>query len=651
MKKKIFIVPFFMIFVLSLIACNLDIGTGESNADIDTTLSMSRARFEVTSAPVTGGLPIIIDSATDGINNFYLIDGGMITNVPIASTIPITFNGVTPITVSFQRTTISEENVQRALSETVSHSVATTRMNTAGVSVTSGTGSESPVNLQVNRHFSRTWGTVTTNTNSTTDTFATATSISESISESITFTIGNNNEPVGDYRLSLFAIADIYFIITTSLDNNNLLSMEAIISARTTPEPRFGLDFDVVGGNFGKTATTEMIDFPEYFWRDLPSIGTGNHDMTLDFSNALLAPPQVISIANNLNSIRIIGRGINHVFNTHVMIENRINPLRIIFQDFAMQAPIGSDGIRSTNSNDLHLFFQGSNNIIGGQGAGTGAGRNGIYSVGTVNVNSIGTLRTSIIGGRSGTSGNGGHGIAANHVNLQGVFNITGGTGGAGADNGNPGGRGGDGGRGITAANVNLQGDFHITGGTGGTGGTGANRGSGVANHGRTGGAGGSGGTAIYATNQVMFSSHMRLANIIGGLGGVGGRGGNTNSSSSYGGWGGAGGRGGHGIEGNVVTINLSAMELSISGGAGGAGGGAGQGFRAAGQRGRTGATGGQGGHAVYYNNTIINNFSLLLFQGGNGGAGGSGGPMRGGAATGHVGSSGAVGGIIERKR
>jgi len=421
----------------------------------------------------------------------------------------------------------------------------------------------------------------------------------------------------------------------------------------------------VAFGNINNASTTVTLTSEQT--TIIRAVFEMTYEATLDYS--IFDPPIPITIPHNINSIRIVGRG-NHEFNTNIVVANRVNPLRIEFQNFVTQAAIGMHGISSTSNIPIDLYFSGVNKIVGGVGinvtaAGQNAGRgsNGISSVGAVNIYTIGHYKTTIEGGNGGTAGNnnnngnragnagdGGHGITAFNVNMYGVFYVIGGNGGTGGIFGNPGGLGGAGGHGIVANNIDLCGDFNVIGGNGGLGGRGGDRGTGVSNNGRDGGAGGNGGTAIHASSQVIFSQSMLFADIVGGTGGTGGRGGNTDSSTSYGGWGGRGGRGGHGIEGNEVTLNLAVMTLSVRGGAGGIGGGAGRGFRAAGQEGRRGATGGDGGNAVYYTTTIVNYFSLELFKGGAGGTGGDGGPMNGGARTGPQGHSGAAGGAVENK-
>ena len=230
-------------------------------------------RYDITSSPIIGGLPPIMDSATDGTYNYYLIDGGYIQNVPLSSGSIITYNGQTPITVSFTKTTVSETTVEQALSKTISESVSKTHMNEAGGKI--GVEADSIVGIwgakiNVEGHYSRTWGTITEKTNSTTSTFSTANSFSESLSESITFTVGNAGELPGDYRLSLIATCDIYFIITTNHNNTILVDSTAVICARSNPQPRFALEYDVIGGDFGKTDISQEINFPANFYRSLP---------------------------------------------------------------------------------------------------------------------------------------------------------------------------------------------------------------------------------------------------------------------------------------------------------------------------------------------------------------------------------------------
>jgi hypothetical protein len=432
---------------------------------------------------------------------------------------------------------------------------------------------------------------------------------------------------VGWHRIAAYSQIEIYLILVTDALTNELITWETVLS--TSPENvMFRQEFypgEIPNFDNSLQEGVSLMDFLEYFWLDLV---TEDHEVTIDFSSTFSTPSNPITIPQDINSVRIIGRGTSHVFNTHIVVANRVNPLIIELQNFTMQAPVGMDGIRSTSNSALELRFSGINRITGGAGTNAAAGQNGgrggngIYSVGTVSIYSIGQQISTIVGGNGGTV----------------------------SDGGNPGGRGGDGGHGISANNINLRGEFNLRGGNGGQGGRGANN-SGIGNHGRNGGAGGNGGIAVFTSGQVTFSQGMRFADIVGGTGGTGGRGGNGTSTSTYGGHGGIGGRGGHGIEGNMVTLNLSVMELFVRGGAGGTGGGAGSGTRAAGQTGRRGATGGNGGNAVYYTSTIVNNFSLSLFAGGDGGTGGHGGSMSGGASNGSRGHNGEDGGRIVQKR
>lgn len=612
---------YLVIIGLFFVGCENPTITREGNIGGDQ-INMATLRTVPFPTDPTGRMPVVVDSFTSSGYNFFLIDAGVMQDMFIGNIIqPVFYNGMGELNQTMIN--ITTELISQSTAETILNSITTTR--TDGGSHTLGSKLEGGfLSAKFSVSYSHTWNWSNSHSQTGSRTFQiSATEINTRAAQqgfSLTLRPG---DPVGWHRIAAYSLIEVYLILVTDAFTNELITWETVLS--TSPENVMFRQEFYSGGipNFDNSLAegVSLLDFPAYFWLDLVP---EEYDVTADFSSIFTTPPQILTITHDINSIRLIGRG-DYVFTTHIVIENRVNSLRMEFQNFAMQAPDGKHGISSTSNSALELRFSGVNRITGGVGENTwhgGRGGNGIYSGGTVSIHTIGQQRTIIAGG----------------------------SGRAGGNNGNPGGRGGDGGHGIVANNVNLRGEFYVTGGNGGQGGTGYSRGGGLVNHGRTGGGGGNGGTAILASGQVTFSPAMRFAGIVGGIGGAGGRGGDTASTSSYGGWGGTGGRGGHGIEGNVVTLNLAAMQLSVRGGAGGAGGAAGRGIRAAGQRGRTGATGGNGGNAVYYTSSSVNDFSERLFVGGAGGAGGAGGPMGGGANTGFTGNWGQVGGTIVRR-
>jgi len=230
-------------------------------------------RFDVVAAPLNDGIPFVMDSSTDGTNNYYLIDAGFVRNVPLSSGPIISYNGQTPLTVSFTKINVSETSVVQSLTRSVMESFSATTMNEISGRIgvkTSGLSRLLGVRVNAEGNYSRSWGTVEERYISTTDTYTTASYYSESITNSITYTIGNNREAAGDYRLSLIGTCDILFIITTNRDNTALIDIEAVLCARENSQLRYVLEYDVIGGNFGKTSASDLISLPENFYRLLP---------------------------------------------------------------------------------------------------------------------------------------------------------------------------------------------------------------------------------------------------------------------------------------------------------------------------------------------------------------------------------------------
>lgn len=221
---------------------------------------ISDSRYEAVSAPLSNHLPIIVDSVTDCTYNYYVLDVGYVKNVPISSGITFYYNGVTPMTVMFQQSDVTERTVETSLSQTLSQTVSETVMNEAGVSLTVGTGDflSKFIKVEVEGHYTRTWGGSTERTNSMTNTFITADTTARSLTQSITFTVGEHNEAIGDYRLSLFAICDVYYVLKTNRDNTEIIECKAEICARPNTQ-KFALDY-AKDGDFNKSDDTGIFD-------------------------------------------------------------------------------------------------------------------------------------------------------------------------------------------------------------------------------------------------------------------------------------------------------------------------------------------------------------------------------------------------------
>jgi hypothetical protein len=126
---------------------------------------------------------------------------------------------------------------------------------------------------------------------STTNTYETAQSKSSEITDEISVTIGEHNEPAGLYRYSLFVTADVYYVLQTDTEKTEV--KKAYTSWCARPTTYWALDYEPeLGGSFRKTAPGALLEIPEPLLSRLPT--PTENDLTP-------VPPQRagIPVANN----------------------------------------------------------------------------------------------------------------------------------------------------------------------------------------------------------------------------------------------------------------------------------------------------------------------------------------------------------------
>ncbi|MDR1804168.1 MAG: InlB B-repeat-containing protein [Treponema sp.] len=277
-KQKTF--PNLIIILLALFIFSCDINLSGSNPDngsgnnpgngVPPTPSLALRAVPVAAS---SSAPKVLDSYTDGSKNYYLIDVGYIRNMYVSDVVaPLHYNGITPMSLS--RTTVTSTTIAEAMRDTITNSItqSNTQSGKVGLDVawknTLGIGKlESQWSVGLKLEWSGSW------TNSNTTTRSTETSITEtrsrSESVSISFTIGNNGEPAGYYRYALYSVSDVYFILSTSLDNQELLSWDTVACVRDVSFLPH-LDYEA-NGNFDNSPTTgNDITFTEDFYKTLP---------------------------------------------------------------------------------------------------------------------------------------------------------------------------------------------------------------------------------------------------------------------------------------------------------------------------------------------------------------------------------------------
>lgn len=234
----------------------------------DVSLEYSTARYVSVSAPLENNAPPLIASSTDYTHNYYLVDGGYIKNVPISSGATLEYNGQTAMTVRFEQSSVTTSKVEESMAKTVSESVSETGMNEFEGKFSYETGALAKVlagKFSVGLTYTRKWGTVTENAISMANTYTVASEAAETLTQSLEFTIGNNGEKKGAYRLSMVTTCDVYYLVTTDRENTELTEFEMILCAR--PGVKYVLEYDE-RGEFGKTAGAQELDWPEDFYRN-----------------------------------------------------------------------------------------------------------------------------------------------------------------------------------------------------------------------------------------------------------------------------------------------------------------------------------------------------------------------------------------------
>jgi hypothetical protein len=264
-----------MAFTLILAGCPDSAASGNQNTPPTVTNPPKTPESALRAVPTASGTassPKVLDSYTDGTKNYYLVDVGYVRNMFVSTILQAAYNGMTPITVS--KTTITTTTITNGLTETIAESIKVSNTQNVKVGVEAAWKQTFPAgqfSAKLNVEWTGSW------TNSKTSTKSTETSVSRTKSfeemDTTSVTIGDHGEPAGNYRYALYAVCDVYFIISTSLDNQNLLSWDTVVCARDssyTPHWDYSAD-----GVFDNSPDGNEITFTEDFYKNLPKpVGT-----------------------------------------------------------------------------------------------------------------------------------------------------------------------------------------------------------------------------------------------------------------------------------------------------------------------------------------------------------------------------------------
>jgi len=339
---------------------------------------------------------------------------------------------------------------------------------------------------------------------------------------------------------------------------NEIVSWSSVIGGANYSAPIVG---DVTLYATWRDFSSEIVEYTS----EVPNV-ISERFVEIEPTSTSVLQGKTLSIGAGVKSIKFISNG--EIFeNLTILINSRVQDISVTFQDFGY-------------TSDYSCAFDASN------------------VTGTVNMSIIGSsgikcvnqslererAADCIVAKKLSISGDGLDRSAFDLKAADGKNGESKGTAGNGCD-GEDGGYGQDGGHGIVADMVSINGiALRIIPGNGGNGGDG---GAGYNTHGLTssgkykrggdGGYGGDGGCAIVAESFYSLGINCQLYGGNGGNGGNGGKGGGT--SSTFGGAGGDGGHGGHG--GNVFKNHVEVNEIVDSiyefivgkGGYGGSGG------------------------------------------------------------------------------
>jgi hypothetical protein len=199
--------------------------------------------------------------------NYYGFILGHVNYVPLAYRGAVFYDGRTPITIGYTRSELNENSIKRTITTTIENSV--TKSYSESYKVSSEVGASFfGIGSKVEAQMSSGYGWVDTEVRSYSDTIEETTRKVTKDSDSISATIGNNNEPPGKYRYSLFATTDVYYI--AKVDRYSFKKVDSFIEVCARPESfTWRIDYDPEG-DFGKTSVGNLLVIPKVDFSKLP---------------------------------------------------------------------------------------------------------------------------------------------------------------------------------------------------------------------------------------------------------------------------------------------------------------------------------------------------------------------------------------------
>ncbi|MDR0464393.1 MAG: formylglycine-generating enzyme family protein [Treponema sp.] len=243
------------------------------------------------SAGANAELHNLVFSGYDDNRNYYVFLLGHVNFVPVAYRTAVYYNGTTAITIGYSITDTTETSITESMttaSENSTYQREEFNWNVSASAGFKGWGFSAKVSSNVGGKNIQ----ETTSKHSTSSTFETALAKVSSNTDSISATIGNNNESAGHYRYTLFSTTDVYYVLITNRANPTQV-MEAYTSICARPDYYWAIDYSP-SVNFNKTADGNLLEIPKITLTNLPN-PTIEFDITYiepkpDFINMVQIP-------------------------------------------------------------------------------------------------------------------------------------------------------------------------------------------------------------------------------------------------------------------------------------------------------------------------------------------------------------------------
>jgi len=169
-------------------------------------------------------------SVHDDTYNGHVSRLGYILHVPITSTEPQYYDGVTPFTLTYEVSEATEHSIMNSSTTTVENSVSrnTNTTFTVGFEV----GYDDGFVAKLNESLGISFDIGTSETISTSNTYETTFNKVKELTIGRSITIGGNGEPAGDYRLAMECIVDAYYVVLTDRANSKVEKAYFTLCAR-----------------------------------------------------------------------------------------------------------------------------------------------------------------------------------------------------------------------------------------------------------------------------------------------------------------------------------------------------------------------------------------------------------------------------------